>query len=108
MNVRPHIPASDVPPIATDPGVGREAFRSIDRMREALSAQITGGLSPAALMLASFDWTIHLASSPGKRMELAVKAAEKAGRLWSYLIVCCAWSALPHVPRPSVQQLSGK
>lgn len=103
MNVRPHIPASDVPPIATDPGVGREAFRSIDRMREALSAQITGGLSPAALMLASFDWTIHLASSPGKRMELAVKAADKAGRLWSYLIA----SALHPETLPCVEPLPG-
>jgi hypothetical protein len=46
--------------------LGTEAFRAIDRMREAWSARITGGLSPAALALALFDWSIHLASGAGE------------------------------------------
>ena len=65
--------------------LGTEAFRSIDRMREALSAQVTGGLSPAALALAYFDWSIHLAMAPGKRLELADKAMRKTSRFLTYL-----------------------
>ena len=65
--------------------LGLEAFRSIDRMREALSAQLSGGLSPQALALAFFDWSIHLASAPGKRLDLAYKALRKTQRLANYL-----------------------
>ena len=35
---------------------------------------MTGGLSPAALAGAYFDWAIHLMASPGKQLELASKA----------------------------------
>ncbi|HMM62747.1 MAG TPA: poly-beta-hydroxybutyrate polymerase N-terminal domain-containing protein, partial [Mesorhizobium sp.] len=72
-------------------------------MREALAAQFTGGFSPAALALASFDWAIHLATSPGKRMELSVKAADKAARLWSYM----AASALHPETPPCIRPLPG-
>lgn len=65
--------------------LGLEAFRSIDRMQEALGAQLTGGISPAAMALASFDWLLHLAAAPGKRMELVHKAGRKASRLASYM-----------------------
>ena len=61
--------------------VGTEAYRAMDRMREALTAQMTGGMSPASLALALFDWSIHLAFAPGKRMELVNKAGRKAARL---------------------------
>lgn len=60
--------------------LGLEAFGSIDRMREALSAQFSDGLSAAALSL----WSIHLAAAPGKRTELHGKAAKKNLRLLSY------------------------
>ncbi|WLS00789.1 PHA/PHB synthase family protein [Shinella sumterensis] len=62
-----------------------EAYRAIDRTREALSARMTGGLSPTALALALFDWSIHLASAPGKRLELLDKAARKSASLSNYL-----------------------
>ncbi len=103
MNAKPLAPPLNVPPIPADESLGREAFRSIDRMREALAAQFTGGLSPAALALASFDWAIHLATSPGKRMELSVKAADKAARLWSYM----AASALHPETPPCIRPLPG-
>lgn len=73
--------AADVP----HDTLGTEAFRAIDRMREAWSARITGGLSPAALALALFDWSIHLASAPGKRLELIDKGVRKSARLSGYL-----------------------
>lgn len=73
--------AADVP----HDTLATETFRAIDRMREAWSARITGGLSPAALALALFDWSIHLASAPGKRLELIDKGVRKSARLSGYL-----------------------
>lgn len=78
---RPGMRAADVP----HDTLGMEAFRVIDRMREAWSARITGGLSPAAVALALFDWSIHLASAPGKRLELIDKAVRTNARLSAYL-----------------------
>ncbi|MGE0151453.1 MAG: PHA/PHB synthase family protein [Reyranellaceae bacterium] len=83
--------------------LGSEAFRSIDRMREALSAQMTGGLSPASLALALFDWSIHLASAPGKRLELADKAMRKSARLLAHL----AAAAIHPDPPPCIEPLPG-
>ena len=48
-----------------DPALGIAAFQAMDRMREALSGQVTGGLSPGSLALAGFDWAFHLVSAPG-------------------------------------------
>jgi polyhydroxyalkanoate synthase subunit PhaC len=53
--------------------------------REALSAEVTGGLSPGTLALALFDWSLHVAIAPGKRMELVDKAARKLGRVLAYM-----------------------
>lgn len=73
------------PPAKLDESIGDEAFRALDRMREALTAQMTGGLSPTSLALAFIDWSIHLASAPGKCTELAVKAGRKASRLGAHI-----------------------
>lgn len=76
-------------PIGTQTdALGLEAFAAIDRMREALSAQFSGGLSPAALALACLDWSTHLAAAPGKRAELVWKAARKATKLAGHLAAC--------------------
>jgi len=53
----------------------------IDRSLHATTARFTAGLSPAALAEAYTDWATHLASSPGKRMQLLEKATKKAVRL---------------------------
>jgi len=98
------VPASPAPqPPCVEESVGSEAFRSIDRMREALAAQSTGGLSPASLAMAYFDWWIHLASAPGKRLELADKASRKAARLWSYLGAVSSHADTP----PCIEPLPG-
>ena len=86
-----------------DEDLDSEAFRAIDRMREALSAGATGGLSPAALALAFFDWSIHLASAPGKRMEIADKAARNWGLLLTYM---AAAATRPEAP-PCIEALPG-
>jgi polyhydroxyalkanoate synthase len=90
-----------VPPqLRDDESLGGEAFRSIDRMCEALSAKATGGLSPAALALAFFDWSMHLALAPGKRLELADKATRKAIRLMTYMAAASARSDTPACIEP--------
>jgi polyhydroxyalkanoate synthase len=45
-------------------------------------------LSPAALAGAYWDWAVHLASSPGKQMQLADKATRKAIRFANYTVRC--------------------
>jgi polyhydroxyalkanoate synthase len=56
-----------------------------DRSLHAAAARFTGGLSPAALMQAYFDWAIHLAAAPGTRLRLVDKATRKAIRLTNYV-----------------------
>lgn len=57
---------------------------SLDRLTRALLARGTLGLSPAALLLAYFDWRVHLGLSPGKQVELLQKALRKSLRLSIY------------------------
>ncbi len=95
------IRSAPLPPV--EESVGSEAFRTIDRMREILSAQATGGLSPASLALAFLDLSIHLASAPGKRMELADKAVRKANRLLAYI----ATASIRHDAPPCIEPLPG-
>lgn len=86
-----------------DEALGLEAFGAIDRMREALSAQFSAGLSPASLALASLDWWLHLSTAPGKRMELGYKAGRKAARLANHLIAALIEPDAP----PCIEPLSG-
>ena len=51
-------------------------------------ARFTAGLSPAALAGAYFDWLIHLASAPGKQLQLGEKAWRKWVRLATYAGRC--------------------
>ncbi|WP_291175759.1 alpha/beta fold hydrolase [Hyphomicrobium sp.] len=86
-----------------DETLGSEGFRAIDRMRDALLAQLSGGISPASIMLAMFDWSIHLASAPGKQMELVQKALRKSVRLATH---CAAAHARADTP-PCIEPLPG-
>lgn len=89
------------PSRATDAdSLGLEAFRSIDRMQEALGGQLTAGLSPAAMALACFDWMLHLAAAPGKRIELAYKAGRKASRLAAYMATALTQPGTPACIEP--------
>jgi polyhydroxyalkanoate synthase len=54
---------------------------SIDRIVHAAIARMTGGLSPAALAVAYWDWASHLALSPGKQIQLFDTAARQWMRL---------------------------
>lgn len=63
---------------------------TLDHFAHSNLAQITGGLSPAALLGAYMDWAIHLAISPGKQAELAVKGTRKWMRLMNFACHCAA------------------
>ena len=56
-----------------------------DRSLHAAIARFTGGLSPAALARAYWDWAMHLAYAPGKRLQLVDKAVRKEIRFANYL-----------------------
>lgn len=83
--------------------LGVAAFQAIDRMREALAGQLTGGVSPGSAALAFFDWSFHLASAPGKQAELLWKGARKSGRMMAHLM---ATTVAPDTP-PAILPLPG-
>jgi polyhydroxyalkanoate synthase len=91
MNIEARPAASDTLQSSSPPQYesSAEAYRTIDRVREALTGQMSGGISPAALAVAMFDWSLHLAAAPGKRMELADKAARKMSRLMTHAASAC-------------------
>src|SRR6187402_1201420 len=45
-----------------------------DRALHAMLARLSGGISPAALLLAYTDWLSHLASSPQRQIEISQDA----------------------------------
>lgn len=53
----------------------------LDRTFHALLARFTGGISPAALLLAWLDWNSHLAAAPQRRMEIAGNVVRDTSRL---------------------------
>ncbi|MCA0302545.1 MAG: alpha/beta fold hydrolase [Proteobacteria bacterium] len=55
-----------------------------DRALHAALAKLTLGLSPAAVLSAQLHWLVHLATSPGKRFQLADKAMRKLLRYQTY------------------------
>jgi polyhydroxyalkanoate synthase subunit PhaC len=58
----------------------------VDRTLHAITAQFTAGLSPLTLISAYMNWAAHLAFSPGKRLQLADKAARKWSRLANHAL----------------------
>jgi polyhydroxyalkanoate synthase len=62
----------------------------LDRALKARIAKVTQGLSPAALASAYLDWLAHLATSPGKQLEISEKAFRKWLRLSRYATTCAA------------------
>lgn len=73
----------------------------IDRSVHAAMARFTLGLSPAALAASYLDWATHLASSPGKQMQLAQKAVRKLFRLTQHACQC----ALHGTTQPCIEPL---
>jgi polyhydroxyalkanoate synthase len=74
---------------------------TLDRAAVAAIAQTTSGLSPATLVQAFSDWALHLASSPGKQLQLAAKMTRKYVRLFDYALR----SAGDADPAPAIEPL---
>ena len=53
-----------------------------DRALHAMLARLSGGISPAALLLAYTDWLSHLATSPQRQIEIAQEALVDAKRFF--------------------------
>ena len=96
-------PKSDGSGATGDESLGIEAFQAVDRIREALSGQLSGGVSPGSLMMAYVDWAFHLAQAPGKQAELGVKA----GRKWQRLLAHLMSSAMDPGAAPVIMPLPG-
>ncbi len=64
---------------------GQEVVLNVDQLAHAWQGRLTGGLSPSSLMLASLDWAVHLANSPGKQWQQATPVHQ--GSWWP------AWQA---------------
>ena len=58
-----------------------ERENALDHIVHTNIARLTGGLSPMALALASLDWGMHLAVSPGRQGDLALSALAKQAAL---------------------------
>jgi polyhydroxyalkanoate synthase len=81
-----HPPRGKTPSEIERPASSTSAAESIDRTLHAALGNLTGGLSPAALLGAYLDWAVHFAASPGQRMLLADKARQDLGRVLAYAL----------------------
>lgn len=70
-----------IPPVHT-----LDDAQNVDRILQATFGRITGGLSPASLGLAFFDWYFHLCLQPAKQMELVELGAANTLKIYQYLI----------------------
>jgi polyhydroxyalkanoate synthase len=72
-------------PVPGDHDLSQSLASALDRSTHYFTSRLTSGLSPMAVAEAYFDWLIHLAASPGKRLQLVEKAARKSARLAHYM-----------------------
>jgi polyhydroxyalkanoate synthase len=58
----------------------------MDREFRTILAQVSNGMSPVEMGLATLDWLSHLAISPGRRLQLAQSFMSKLGQLGIYSV----------------------
>jgi polyhydroxyalkanoate synthase subunit PhaC len=63
----------------------------VDHLLNAMMAQVTGGVSPAAVASAWIDWGLHLASSPAKQVALTQKAISDVSHWNDYFLKAALW-----------------
>ena len=71
---------------AASPVADHYGYVSIDRAFRSNLARLTFGLSPAVLWEQTFDWFVHLATSPGKQMQIIEDAFRKLARLGVHIL----------------------
>ncbi len=67
----------------TLPEKAETAYETLDRLTHAGVAKATAGLAPSVLAEAWMDWAVHMATSPGKQMQLAETALHNASAIWA-------------------------
>lgn len=82
-HVRPAAPSAPVAPAAS-----LSVYETMDKSAHAAMARFTLGIAPSALAAAYTDWAVHLATSPGKQMELVAKSFRKSKRLADHAACC--------------------
>ena len=75
----------------------------LDTLANAWRARATGGLSPAAGLLAWYDWALHLSLSPGKQRSLIEKGLHKQQRLARYAAHAASAQGCPTCIEPLEQ-----
>jgi poly[(R)-3-hydroxyalkanoate] polymerase subunit PhaC len=78
---RPSAVPTEQPAPPVTHGADGETYQA-DRALHAMLARFSGGISPAALLLAYADWLSHLASSPQRQIEISQDALVEAKRLF--------------------------
>lgn len=82
--------------------ISQGIYDVLDHASQIALSRVTHGLSPAALMSAWFDWATHLTAAPGKRLQLAEKAADKVRRHAHFALNC---ASLTDPPVPCIDPL---
>jgi len=96
-------PVLVAPPASEDIDAAAAMASGIDRVLRAYGSRATFGVSPAAVTIAFFDWWQHLATSPGKQLELGRKAFRKWLRFADFL----ARAARGEKAAPCIEPLAG-
>ena len=75
----------------------------LDRMLHAGAARFTGGVSMIGLGLAWFDWASHLATAPGRQIELAQCAAVEMMRALDHMAADLRRTGEAHAEPPTAK-----
>ncbi|HRN75662.1 alpha/beta fold hydrolase [Ottowia sp.] len=86
-------------------GTSREGGHpdALDALANAMRARGTGGLSPAAALLAWYDWALHLMLSPGKQHSLLKQGLENQQRFARYAVQAAGTRDCPTCVEPLEQ-----
>ncbi|SMO31835.1 polyhydroxyalkanoate synthase [Thalassovita litoralis] len=79
------IAAKPTQPPAPRPAAPQHKYETFDKALRASMARMTSGLSPYAAAAAWADWMAHLATAPGRQIELMEQAGQNALKLTTYL-----------------------
>ena len=75
------VPKTKAPTMTPEKSRPEQPFETLDRMTHARLAQATSGISPSVLAEAWMDWAVHLATSPGKQLQMMQQAFQNAQAL---------------------------
>jgi len=70
--------------ITNESPVESPIFNDLDHFAGATLSRLTLGFSPASILLATLDWNLHWAVSPGKRMRMALGIYKNIFDLWAF------------------------